>query len=195
MNIEFEVKFYIDLEAFHQLLRQKNVQLVKKNTLMKRVIFEAPGAKNSHVRVRDEGDEIRLSYKSYDTSKTIDSLQETDVFVDDFDKTCEILTLLGLKKIRYVQNYREVFKLDDCLLMIDQWPALQPIVEVEGDSKEAVEKVVNLLGFSMDDAMYGPTSRLYEQVYGLSREQFEKIEILTFEYIPELLKKTDRQSF
>lgn len=189
MYIEFEVKFYIDLVSFYQLLRENNAQLMKKNTLMKRIIFEAPGAKNSHVRVRDEGNEIRLSYKSYDASKAIDSLQETDVLVDDFDKTCEILTLLGLKKIRYVQNYREVFKLDDCLLMIDRWPALKPLVEIEGDSKEAVEKVVNRLGFSMSNAMYGPTSRLYEHVYGLSREQFEKIESLTFEDIPDVLKK------
>lgn len=189
MYIEFEVKFYINLELFHQLLRENNAQLVKKNTMMKRVVFEAPGAKNSYVRVRDEGDEIRLSYKSYDTSKMIDSMQETDVLVDNFDKTCEILTLLGLKKVRYVQNYREVFKLDDCLLMVDQWPALQPLVEIEGSSQEAVERVAKKLGFSLDHAMYGPTSRLYEQVYGLSREQFEMIEILTFEDMPEMLRK------
>lgn len=190
MYIEFEVKFYIDVARFHQLLQKNNAQLVTKNRLMRRIIFEAPESKNSHVRVRDEGDQIRLSYKSYDASKTIDSLQETDVMVDDFDKACEILTLLGLKKIRYVQNYRETFKLDDCLLMIDQWPALEPLVEIEGSSRESVEKIVNRLGFSMDNGMYGPTSKLYENVYGLSREQFEKIEILTFENVPNILKKT-----
>lgn len=189
MYIEFEVKFYINLEFFHELLQKKNVQLFKKKTLMKRIIFEVPGAKDSQVRVRDEGNEIRLSYKSYDDSKAIDSQQEVDVLVDDFDKTCEILTLLGLKKVRYVQNYRETFKLDDCLLMIDQWPGLQPFVEIEGNSKQAVEKVIDRLGFSINDAMYGPTSLLYQQAYKLSREQFEKIEILTFENIPEILRK------
>ena len=191
MYIEFEVKFYIDLESFCQKLQKLNVECIKKKTLMKRLIFEAPGAKNSQIRVRDEGNEIRLSYKSYDASKMIDSLQEVDVLVDDFDKTCEILTLLGLKKMRYVQNYREVFRFDECFLMIDQWPALEPLVEIEGPSKEVVEKVVSSLGFAMDNAMYGPTSKLYEQVYGISREQFEKIEILTFENIPTMLKKDD----
>ena len=189
MYTEFKAKFYIDLISFYKILQKHQAQIVKNNTLMKRIIFEVPGAKNSQIRVRDEGNEIRLSYKSYDLSKKIDSAQEVDVLVENFDKTCEIIALLGLKKVRYVQNYREVFKLDDCFLMIDQWPGLQPIVEIEGNSQESVEKISKKLGFSMAAAMYGPTALLYQDAYGLSREQFESIELLTFENIPEILKK------
>lgn len=191
MYIEFEVKFYINLKDFYQFLQKKNVQCLKKKVLMSRVVFEVPGARNSQVRVRDEGNEIRLSYKLYDNSKAIDCQKEVDVLVDDFDKTCEILTLLGLKKVRYVQNYRETFKFDDCLLMVDQWPGLQPFIEIEGNSKEAVELVIDRLGFSINNAMYGPTSLLYQQSYKLSREQFEKIETLTFENFSEVLKRID----
>lgn len=189
MYIEFEVKFYIDLDDFYAILKKLSAQLVKKNTLMRRMVFASSKDKNSQIRVRDEGGDIRLSYKTYDMSKEIDSMQEVDVLVNDFEKTCEILTLLGLKKMRYVENYREVFQIDDCLIMIDLWPGLAPFIEVEGESKESVEQVCQKLGLSMADAMYGPTNKLYEQVYGITRTQFDEIRELTFQNISDILQK------
>lgn len=188
MYIEFEVKFYIDLDDFYAILKKLSAQLVKKNTLMRRMVFASSKDKNSQIRVRDEGGDIRLSYKTYDMSKEIDSMQEVDVLVNDFEKACEILTLLGLKKMRYVENYREVFQINDCLIMIDLWPGLLPFIEVESESKESVEQVCQKLGLCMGDAMYGPTSKLYEQVYGITRTQFDAITELTFQRIPEIFK-------
>lgn len=185
---EFEAKFFIDLDEFYQLLRQHDSQLIKSKTLMKRVIFKDQNSTNNQIRVRDEGDRITLSYKTYDPLKGIDSVQELELVINDFDKGCEMLMLLGLQRVRYVQNYREVYKLDDCLLMIDQWPFLPPIMEIEGDSQESVERVVKKLNFSVDHARFGPTARLYQEMYGVTQEQFEQISELTFESIPDILR-------
>lgn len=189
MNIEFEAKFYINPDSFKQLVKEQGGKLIQPLSLMKRWIFVDKSQTNSWVRVRDEGDKITLSYKSFDDSKRIDSLKELELEINDFDKGCQMLKLLGLTQTRYVENMREVWNLSDCLLMIDQWPALEPFVEIEGPSEHEVERVTNQLGLDMSQACYGPTARLYEQTYGIFRSDFEQIHTLTFDDIPQILTK------
>lgn len=189
MKIEFEAKFFVKLPEFYTVLQQCGAQKIKEKRLMRRVLFKNPKLIHSMFRVRHEDvDRVTLSYKTYDPSKTIDSVQELELVIDNFDKGCQMLTILGLQRIRYVENYREIYKVDDCEVMIDQWPALEPIVEIEGDSQENVENVAKTLHFSMNDARYGPIALLYQEVYGVSREQFEQISELTFQKISELLR-------
>lgn len=189
MQIEFEAKFFVKLPQFYTVLQQCGAQKIKEKRLMKRVLFKNPKLIHSMFRVRHEGaDRVTLSYKTYDPSKTIDSVQELELVIDNFDKGCQMLAILGLQKIRYVENYRETYKIDDCEVMIDWWPVLEPFVEIEGTSQKSVEMVAKKLYFSMNDARYGPTALMYQDVYGVSREQFEQISELTFQKIPELLR-------
>lgn len=191
INTEFEAKFYIDIDTFKILLKKKGAQCIKPINLMKRWVFLDQNYPTIWYRVRDEGDSVTMTYKSFDISKTIDAVQELELKIDDFEKGCQMLELLGLIKNRYVENMREIWKLSDCLLMIDQWPALKSFVEIEGPHKNAVERVANLLEFDMNDAYYGPTARLYEQEYGISRDEFEQIHMLTFDNIPQVFQKYD----
>lgn len=189
MNIEFEAKFYIDHEAFLKKLKKHDAVRIKQNTLMQRWIFQHPLEQDSWIRVRDEGDKVTLSCKSFDGTQNIDSVKELEVVVNDFGTTCQLLESLGLKKIRYVQNYREIWQLDDCYLMIDQWPGLEPFVEIEGQCKYSVVVMVEQLGLFMGDAHYGPTSILYEKRYNLSRKDFGQIDKLTFESVSKQFQK------
>ena len=189
MNIEFELKFYVEVDSFKQLVKQQGGHCIKPITLMKRWVYLDSSKSNCWIRVRDEADRITLSYKSFNSARTIDSVQELELTVDDFDKTCQMVELLGFQKTRYVENMREVWQLDDCLLMIDQWPGLEQFVEVEGPSKKEVEKVVDKLGLDLQSGTYGPTARLYEQEYGISKEEYDQIKELTFDHIPVILKK------
>ena len=189
MNIEFEAKFYINPETLKQRIKEQGGQCIQPVNLMKRWIFLDGNKQDSWVRVRDEGDKVTLSYKSFDNSKKIDSLHELEITVSDFEKTCQMIELLGYQKARYIENMREVWQLSDCLLMIDQWPALQPFVEVEGPGAQEVENTVDQLGLDFGAAYFGPTSRLYEYEYGLSQNDFDNIHTITFDDIPQAFKK------
>lgn len=189
MNIEFEVKFYTNFDRCKQAIKKQGGRLVKPLDLMKRWIYLDKNKSHAWIRVRDEGDKVMMCYKTFNKLQTIDAVQELEFGVENFDKACEFLEKLGLIKQRYVENMREVWQLQDCLIMFDQWPALDPFIEIEGPSKQSVELVAQQLGFDIQKAMYGPTAKLYEQAYGILQEDFHKIEKLTFTSIPAILSK------
>lgn len=187
MRTEYEVQFYIDLDDFKEKLAQVGAQLISSERVMRRWIFALPGKQDQWIRVRDEGDKVTLSCKSFDGTDSIESVKELEVQVDNFDAMVQMLEIMGLSKVRYVQNVRETFKVDSCFIMIDQWPGLEPFIEIEGEFQQEVERVAEFLGFDMKDGMYGPTAKLYEQRYGLSRKQFDQIKELKVETIDEVL--------
>ncbi len=188
MHIEFEAKFFIDLQVFKQKLQDCSAKLVRKNGLMRRFNFKVPGPVDSWLRVRDEGEYVTLALKAYDASCTIDSLKELEVKVSDFNEMVSILMHLGYQKIIYAENYREVYSFSDCLLMIDQWPGLPIFVEIEGPTEQSVYAVAKQLGFKISDAKYGTCALLYQSIYKISREEFEKTTELTFDKLPKWVR-------
>lgn len=190
-HIEFEVKFFIDDEIkLKQKVQDCGGVCVRSNGLMRRFVFGILGKPNQWIRVRDEGEYVTLTIKFFDPTKGIDAIRELEIKVSDFDTTLHMLQVLGYEKSLYVENYREIWKLDDCLLMFDLWPGLDPFVEIEGSSKQSVEKVSDLLGLNMEHAMYGPNCLLYEKVYKISRDEFNQLQELTFKTIQNWVKKS-----
>jgi adenylate cyclase class 2 len=83
------------------------------------------------------------------------------------------LTLIGCIRKSYQENKREVWKLDAVEIMIDEWPFLEPLVEIEGVSEENVKKVSEALGFDYKNACFCSVSSLYNKKHKLK----EKINI------------------
>lgn len=194
MQTEFEVKFFVEIEKIQQKLEHLPAQKVRSRDLMRRYVFEVSGMNHqSWLRVRDEGEYVTLTLKSFDSNALLDieSVKELEVKVSDFDTTVTMLEMLGYRKSLYVENYREVWQLKDCQITIDEWPGLQPIVEIEGPSKDSVEAVVALLRFNMLDGMFGPNRLIYQRIYGVSFEEFKATKELTFQCFPEWMKKSN----
>ncbi len=189
MKTEFEVKFYTDPVMIHKKLKSEHAKLLHQSCLMKRWIYVIENQKNSWLRVRDEEDKTILTYKTFDQDKAIDAVQELEVQVESFEKMCQILDVLNLKKLRYVENYREKWQLHDCYIMIDTWPGLDKFIEIEGPSEQSVLSMVDRLSLSMDNALYGPTALLYEKKYGLSRQMFDQIKELKFDTVENVIQK------
>ncbi|MFA5998798.1 MAG: class IV adenylate cyclase [Candidatus Babeliales bacterium] len=189
-HIEFEAKFFIDEEKLKQKVQDCGGLSVRSNGLMRRFVFGISGKKNQWIRVRDEGEYVTLTIKSFDPTKGIDAVRELEIKVSDFDTAVQMLQVLGYEKSLYVENYREIWKLNDCLLMFDLWPGIDPFVEIEGPSKQSVEKVAELLGLKIEHAMYGPNRLLYEKAYEMSPEEFQNLQELTFKTTQNWVKKT-----
>ena len=49
--------------------------------------------------------------------------------------------------------------------MLDEWPWVEPYIEIEGESEEAVRDTVSKLGLSWDDAKFGGVNTLYKEKY------------------------------
>ena len=187
MKIEFEAKFVVDVITILKKLEKLNATLVFKKRLFRRKIFSADFLPdNSWLRIRDEGDVVTLTLKSDEKTNKIDTVKELETKISDFEEMAKILEVIGLQQVFYAENYRELWKIDACVVSIDYWPGLSPFIEVEGDSEDDVKFVVEKLELCMKKAQFGTVFSMYEKIHGVTSKQMKKIESLTFENIGDL---------
>lgn len=174
MNIEYEATFTnIQKDEMRKKLKDLGAVLVRPEFLQKRTVFFPP--KGGHdmkawIRVRDEGDKITMSLKVVAGDK-IEDQKEICITVDNFDNAAKILALIGCIKKVYQETKRELWKFNDAEITIDEWPFLEPFVEVEGNSEEIVKSVSEKLGFDWQLAKFCAIGTLYSEKYGLGIDE------------------------
>ncbi|MES2668518.1 MAG: CYTH domain-containing protein [Patescibacteria group bacterium] len=181
---EFEVKIpNIDKDAVRQrLISAGAVQQESVHTLRNVALFLPSGheIQGGWLRVRDEGKEIAMSLKIIGSEK-IENQKEFRFVVKDFDEALEFLELIGSKKKSFQEKNREIWILDECEVVIDEWPFLEPLIEVEGPSESAVIKSVEKLGYDYSKTRVCSTSVLYAEKYGVSEKEVnDQTPVLTF---------------
>jgi adenylate cyclase class IV len=84
------------------------------------------------VRIRDEGDGIFLTCKQrFDGDTALDYALESECQVTDFDVVREMFQRLGLTLSVTAEKYRTVWEMDDCEIMYDENPWIDPYFEIE----------------------------------------------------------------
>jgi len=167
MNTEIEAKFInINHDAVRARLKEIGAVLEQPLRLMRRVVIHNPDmtAKNAFLRVRDEGYRTTVTYKQFDDD-TVDGAKEYEVETSSFDETINILTASGLVYDTYQESKRENWRLGDVEIMLDEWPWLNPYIEIEGESQAAIENVATLLGCHWDEAVFGGVANIYRIQY------------------------------
>ncbi|MEK7074900.1 MAG: CYTH domain-containing protein, partial [Patescibacteria group bacterium] len=119
------------------------------------------------LRVRDEGDKITMTLKVVD-GDGIKNQKEILLSVDSFERSEEFLIMLGCEKKSYQESKRELWKLHNTEITIDEWPFLEPFVEIEGDSEKSVKEIARALSFDYNNALFGTVTILYSKKYGIS---------------------------
>lgn len=170
MNIEFEATFpNIDKDGIRKILKKTGAELVRPEYLQRRVVFNLPQGheiKGGWLRVRDEGDKTTMSLKVVDGNK-IENQKEVYLEINDFNSAELLLTSIGCQRKAYQESKRELWKLDDVDITIDEWPFLEPYVEIEAPSEEIVKNVSKQLGFDYQDALFCSVDTLYSNKYGV----------------------------
>ena len=172
-STEFEAVFSnIDKEKIRANLKKNGAKLLVAESLQTRKVFCLPGDKdNGFVRVRKEvTGKTTLTIKKF-VSQEIDGQKEIEIVVDDFEKTVNLLEALGLKQKAFQETKRELWKFNEAEIMIDEWPFLEPFIEIEGKSEEMVKKISAQLGFDYKKAIFGPVTILYSKKYNISEDQ------------------------
>ncbi len=184
MDIEYEAKFLkIDKEDVRRRLGAAGATLAKAEFLQKRIPFDLPGerkSKDAWLRVRDEDGRVTLSLKIVDGDR-IENQREIMLTVDDFDSAVALLDAIGCTRKSYQETKRELWHAGDMEIMIDEWPFLEPFVEVEGPSEIAVRNFSEKLGFHWEDAVFGAVGKLYFMKYGVYPDAVNRITKIVFD--------------
>lgn len=184
MAIEYEATFpNIEKEEIRSRLRQVGAILVKPEFLQKRLNFRLPSGHETPgawLRIRDEQDQVTMSLKIVDGDR-IENQQEICLTIDNYERGCEFLKTIGCEPKAYQESRRELWHLDGLEVTIDEWPYLEPYVEIEGDSEAAVQAASAKLGFAYEQAIFGAVDIQYQKKYGLTPEHINnKIKRITF---------------
>lgn len=184
MSIEYEATFLnVHKDDIRERLRKSGATLIRPEYLQKRIPFHLPKEKRSNdawLRVRDEGDKITLSLKEISGDK-IEDQKEICLEINDFDAAVQILESIGCEPKSYQESRRELWNLDGVDVTIDEWPFLEPFVEVEGKSEEKVKQASEKIGFDYRDALFCAVGKLYQLKYGIHPDQVNSATKLVFE--------------
>ncbi len=188
MKTEYEVVFTdIDKNKIVEKIRELWWIKTKKNTLMKRVIFENPLDKKwSYLRVRNEWDKITCTYKKQTPWKlNINSIKELETEVKDFDIMVNIFRNLNLKEKAYQETYREVWQINNEIeIMFDLWPWLNLYIEIEWKNEEIVKKYSKKLWLDYSKWIFGTSFQVYEKELWLSYDYINNLKKITFDNFP-----------
>lgn len=172
-KIEYEATFpNIKKAAMRKVLRRAGAKLVRSEFLQTRAVFHLPKGhkiKGGWLRVRDEGDKITMSLKIIDGTK-IENQKEICLEVNNFRMAVSFLKSIGCVQKSYQETKREKWELDGVEIVIDEWPFLEPLIEIEGKSEAAVRRAAKKLGFDYRKAWFCATDAIYSKKYNLSED-------------------------
>jgi len=175
MEIEYEATFEnVDKDAMRARLRAAGATLVRPEFTQGRVVFNMPKGHEilgGWLRVRDEGGKTTMSLKVVDGS-SIENQKEICLAVDDFDAAVEFLSLVGADRKAHQETRRELWSLDGTEVTIDEWPFLEPFVEVEGRDEATVRAASEKLGFDYATALFCSIGTMYVRKYGIAEDTF-----------------------
>lgn len=167
MKTEIEVKFLnVDFDQLRQKLTSIGAVRLQPMRLMRRSIIETPEleAKNAFLRVRDEGDKVTLTYKQIDED-SLTGAKEIEVTASSFDDTVALLAQAGLPQKSFQESRRETWQWGDIEVVLDEWPWLDPYIEIEGESETQVKEAAVRLGFDWSTAVFGRVTSAYQVQY------------------------------
>lgn len=163
-NTEFETKIIgIDPRDIIEKLYKLGATEIPE-VLTRRYVFDMGSDNIEWIRLRDNGNKVTMTYKYKVLGNTqIGKTVEIEIEVSDFDKCAQILQKIPFKEIFYQETKIHAFKLGDLEFSIATWPQLEPYLEVEGPSLEAVKKGLELLGPIGKDVGDKDIKELYDQ--------------------------------
>ncbi len=174
LNIEYETTFSnIDVDKVRRKIEETGGRLVKAKFNQKRTIFNFPKGhrvKGGYLRIRDEGDRITMTLKVMQSNGSIEGQKETELIINNYNKAVNLLKIIGAEEKAVQETKREIWEIDGVEIMIDWWPFLNPIIEIEGKNELEVRKVSEKLGFTWQDAIFDSIDYVYSKRYNISAD-------------------------
>lgn len=193
MKTEIEAKFLnINLDEIRTKLKKAGAICDQPMQVMRRVTFDIPGAKvkNRFVRVRDEGHRITMTYKQYD-EMSLTGAKEIELNVNNYEDALLFVQAIGAKTRSVQEARRELWHLGDAEIVLDEWPWLNPYMEIEAPSEDGVRNAAKAIGLNWDDAVFGDINVAFREQYPHMAEEDAVYNLPDIRFdlpLPEMLK-------
>ena len=165
----------IDVASIRKLLISLGAEKVKEENQINDLYDFEDGkllSQKGYARIRTVDDLLHNKQIIFMTTKKMLSqgkfkeMEENEVIVDNKTAAEGIYKSLGLILKQSIRKFRESYKLEDALIEIDindKNFCPFPYIEIETDSEEKLEKIVKLLGYTMEDTTSKTIYQLIEE--------------------------------
>ena len=163
-----KIYFEMNIKDFSELLSFDGKEIIKRvnssktfNDEIKKYLING----NKWVRLRQSNDKVELTVKHIfnKNDSSIQKVSETEINTSSFDETNRLLESLGLVKRNYQEKIRHSFVYKDAEIEIDEWPNLEPYMEIECDNDHTIDEIIRLLNFSDKEIVSLNTEELYRR--------------------------------
>ena len=153
----------INIDKIRNILLSNNAIKVKSEDQINDIYDFADGrllSQKGYARIRTVNDKINNKIIYFMTTKKMISqnkfkiMEENEITFDNKEMGENIFKSLGLILKESNKKYRESYKIFDSLVEIDindEKFCPFPYIEIETDSEKTLEKIVKLLGYTMED--------------------------------------------
>ncbi|HEX4662630.1 MAG TPA: CYTH domain-containing protein [Candidatus Saccharimonadales bacterium] len=197
MQTEIEAKFArIDHDDMRRRLKAAGGVCEQPMRLLRRVILDYPDGRlqkdNSYIRVRDEGHRVTVTLKKF-VGDGINGAKEIEFTASDFMTPRQLFEAVGMKVQSEQESKRETWTLDTCEVVLDEWPWVKPMMEIEGPSERAVKETAAKLDLNWADALFGDVTKAYLVEYDIAAEKISTNDLIRFDMpVPDWLQRTRR---
>lgn len=162
------------------LNKKSEVSIEKlKNDYIESVIKSSEKRFFKWIRLRESGKKVELTIKyiyNVNSEYNIEDVKEIEVNVSSFEVANKLLEEMGYFRKKLVEKKRISYRYNDVNIEIDEWPLINPYIEIEGKNEDDIYDVVKKLGFEKNEAKIMNT----EDVYLKEGKNLNNYEVLTF---------------
>ena len=168
-KLEYEIRIYkINESLIKKKIKENGGKLIQKKRIMPLISYQHPKNKrDSYIRIRDEGHEITLTFKTKLRSKYP---VEREVTINSIEEGDAILKGLGCKVKYKIEKVREIYQLGDCKeIVFDSYAGTPTYMEIDCHSEASLKKIAKLLGYTVNDHDPRRLKDIYYNMYGIPK--------------------------
>ena len=129
------------------------------------------------IRLRQDGEKVEITIKYIYSNKAnyqIDDVKEVEINTDNFEVANKLIEEMGYYRKKLAEKKRDSYSYRGMDIEIDEWPLLEPYIEIEGPSAEEIYELANLLGYSKEQTRVMNTEDVYLEK-GIDLSKYEEM--------------------
>lgn len=133
------------------------------------------------IRLRQDGEIVEITIKYIYSNKAnynIDEVKEIEIKTDNFEMANKLIEEMGYYRKKLAEKKRDSYSYQGMDIEIDEWPLLEPYIEIEGSNIDKIYELANLLGYSKEQTRVMNTEDVYLEK-GIDLSEYEEMTFKT----------------
>lgn len=129
------------------------------------------------IRLRQDGEIVEITIKYIYSNKAnynIDEVKEIEIKTDNFEMANKLIEEMGYYRKKLAEKKRDSYSYQGMDIEIDEWPLLEPYIEIEGTNIDKIYELANLLGYSKEQTRVMNTEDVYLEK-GIDLSKYEEM--------------------